>query len=848
MTDFILWFIFVNLLGGLVFPVCFTFFKKTIDRGYFVSKVAGLLFWGYFYWIGNVFDVIGNNRSGAITALGMLVLVALYFIKKNGFQEIAGWLKEHRQIVLFHEIVFLVAFLIWAIVRGGNPEISGTEKPMELAFINGIFSSPSFPPSDPWLSGYSISYYYFGYLIVAALMHLLGTASGVAFNLALALTFSLVACTSSGILINLLVKKEMSLSLQIDRKRIKQIILISLLAPLFILLISNAEGFLEVLHSKGIFWQATGPDQYSSGFWSWLDIQDLTESPMQPLDWVPSRYGGTWWWRASRVLQDYTATGDSREIIDEFPFFSFLLGDLHPHVLAMPYVLLAVYMGFYVFQYPLSGKEDKHQCLKYLKQPGLWFMALTTGSLLFMNTWDFPIYFGLISVAFIIPEIQKKGWKKEVFLDFLQFTIPFGITSIVLYLPFILSLSSQAGGLLPSLVYRTRMVHFLVMFFPQAMILAFFLIKKVVNQKDKKGFSRIFASGISLMIIAFLGSLLIPLMSQWIPQLITSLGKLTGMDTSLNVQSMLASTQSFLSIYGASSTSNLVQTSIHRFIQYPLMMIALTVVISVILFLLFRRKQGGDDIEGNVGTGNTLCCSDQYVLILIMLGALLTLFPELFYLRDQFGWRMNTIFKFYFQAWILFSLASAYAVSNIGYLKNKAGKVIGSVGAVLVICVGLAYPGFSILNKTGSFRNIEWSLDGNLFFEITNPEEVEAIEYLGTLPYGTVAEAIGGSYSNYGRVSRLSGYPTVLGWPGHELQWRGSSEEVGSRESDIEQLYEAYDWGTTQQILDKYQIRYVFIGSSERSKYQVREEKFANYLTIVFSNNDVVIYAYAETD
>jgi uncharacterized membrane protein len=52
-------------------------------------------------------------------------------------------------------------------------------------------------------------------------------------------------------------------------------------------------------------------------------------------------WGGIWWWRASRVLQDYALDGGPREIIDEFPMFSYLLGDLHPHVLAMPFALLA---------------------------------------------------------------------------------------------------------------------------------------------------------------------------------------------------------------------------------------------------------------------------------------------------------------------------------------------------------------------------------------------------------------------------------------------------------------------------------------------------------------------------
>ena len=64
-------------------------------------------------------------------------------------------------------------------------DAAGTEKPMELAFINAIMRSPTFPPSDPWLSGYAISYYYFGYVLVALLAKLTALPGAVAFNLGL---------------------------------------------------------------------------------------------------------------------------------------------------------------------------------------------------------------------------------------------------------------------------------------------------------------------------------------------------------------------------------------------------------------------------------------------------------------------------------------------------------------------------------------------------------------------------------------------------------------------------------------------------------------------------------------
>jgi len=711
---------------------------------------------------------------------------------------------------------------------------------MELAFINGIYQSPSFPPNDPWLSGYAISYYYFGYLIVAALMHLLGTASGTAFNLAVALTFALTAATSSGLLINLLTQKARDLSQSIDRKKLRRILLISLLAPLFILIVSNGEGFLEMLHSRGIIWQAQSDGTAVSGFWQWLDIQDLTQSPSQPLDWTPSRLGGTWWWRASRVLQDYTITGQSREVIDEFPFFSYLLADLHPHVLAMPYVLLALYAAFYVLQFSVAGIGSGANIWAYFKSPILWFLALATGSLLFLNTWDFPIYFGLISLAFILPVFTAEGWGKASWMKFFSFAISFGAASIFLYFPFLISLSSQAGGLLPSLVFRTRAVHFWVMFFPQIMVLVAFLGSRVHKGFPWRKWLKIFLVGLFVCLVLFMLSLMIPALGQIGPQILSVIGNAN----SANIQLLLSANQSLLGMYDAQSNSQLITQAIQQFISRPVMVLGLLALITLIWTLLFNAAE--KDAPESSPEGQPRHSSDTFIYLVILMGALLAIFPEFFYLRDQFGWRMNTIFKFYFQVWILWSLAAAYAVGGLIFIKNNPRKVLLTIGAVLVIGIGLAYPVFAIPDKTNSFRNIEWSLDGNQYYADTNALDLQAIQFLDTLPYGTVAEAIGGSYSSYGRVSKLSGYPTVLGWPGHELQWRGGGTEMGSRENDIKTLYETTDWETARQILTLYNIRYVFIGNMERSLYQVSESKFRSYMKEEFSNQDAVIYSWPE--
>ncbi len=250
------------------------------------------------------------------------------------------------------EVLFLLAFAAMAFVRAANPEILGTEKPMELAFINAILRSPTFPPHDPWLSGYAISYYYFGYVIVAMLARLAGTTGGVAFNLGVSLVFALSAVGAYGVVHDLLSVH----ALQSKAKAILSTgykLWLSLLGPVFVLLVSNAEGFLHVLHTRGLFWRVNDAGELTSSFWRWLDILDLNQPPAQPFAWIPTRFW--WWWRASRVVQDYNFSGAPLEIIDEFPVFSYLLADSHPHVLAMPFAFLAMGLALNLFLSPASS-------------------------------------------------------------------------------------------------------------------------------------------------------------------------------------------------------------------------------------------------------------------------------------------------------------------------------------------------------------------------------------------------------------------------------------------------------------------------------------------------------------
>ncbi len=334
------WWALSSLLGLMAWPLAWRVFSRLPDRGYGFSRALGILIAGYALWSGASVGVLRNDLGGALGAVVLLGALGAWSAAGR-WRECLSWARGHLRTLLTMEVLFLVAFAAWAFVRANNPEITATEKPMELAFLNAILRSDSFPPADPWLSGYAISYYYFGYVLLALLARLTGTASGVAFNLGNALWFGLSVLGAYSLLYNLL-------ALRPGRPPWAA----ALLGPVFVVISGNLEGLLDMLHARHLFWSVTAEGPLTSRFWTWLGIQDLSQPPGGAAAWLPTRY--LWWWRASRVVHDVNLAGSTIEVIDEFPFFSFLLADNHPHLLALPFILLAIGFALQVFQ---AGKR-----------------------------------------------------------------------------------------------------------------------------------------------------------------------------------------------------------------------------------------------------------------------------------------------------------------------------------------------------------------------------------------------------------------------------------------------------------------------------------------------------------
>jgi YYY domain-containing protein len=837
------WYLVGTFVGVIALPLVFRFFPSLPSRGFALARPLGLLIWGFTFWLLASFGVLQNDLGGQVLAVLIMLAFSLAELKGTRKDALLTWLRQNLRTVLTIEGLFLFVFLAWVLVRGMNPEVAYTEKPMELAFINSILRSTSFPPQDPWLSGYAISYYYFGYVMVAMLTRFSGVAAATAFNLANASWLAMTAVALYGIVFDLSLAGAWNSHHQTAKQVEKFARRAGFLGPLFVLLLSTYEGVLEILHAGGLFWKVDPQGQLSSRFWNWLSILDLNQPPTQPFDWIPSRGGGWLWWRGSRVLQDLNLGGQHIEVIDEFPFFSYLLADLHPHVLAMPFTLLAIALAMNLFFDGGTYLQQSRRLLDWARNENFWLIALVLGSLGFINTWDFPIYVGLFCLIWSFKSYRATGWKPGLLAEFLKNGLALGVAGMVLYLPFYLGFGSQAGGILPSLEFMTRGIHFWVLF----AVLLVPIIAFCLNQaKRKLGWSDFWKGArftlallsVLFILMVFYGALLLSFQA-WGAGLSASSNLFLS---ALGVK-MTQGGAAFAGVHAGYPAGEVLKASLLRRLQAPGTWLTLAALLTITLSVLLKRKTAQSvEIPAEGEHLRITNGAEELIFFLILFGLLLTIIPEFFYLRDQFGTRMNTIFKFYFQAWVFWGIAAASGSAVLfRQLRGWRGSVF-QIMWILVVAGGLAYPVIMLTDKTNSFSMKGWTLDGNAYLQKFNPEEYAAIGWLQDAPMGVVVEAVGGSYTDYARISTRTGLPTLLGWPGHESQWRGGGEEMGSRFADIQQLYETTDWNEAWRTLRDYNVRYVYIGNLERSTYRVSPSKFDSHLPLVFSNSSTRIY------
>lgn len=851
-----IWWLLLLIFGLVGWPLAFSLLRHLPDRGYVFARPIGMLLTGYILWLGASFRLLQNSVGGILVAMVFVVAIGLIWYRqlaKEG-DSLLGWLKREWRYVLVVETLFSVAFIGWVYFRAHNPNIetAGGEKWMEIAFINGILRSDYFPPQDPWLSGFGISYYYFGYVMMAKLTQLTGLISTIAFNLYIPTLFAMTLIAAYGIVANLVAIDQRTKSVGTTSDPLAShpsltwpALSTGFAGALFVGLMGNLIGVLEVLHKRGLL---------PAEFWIWLDIRDLKVPPSGPGDsWIPDRF--IWWWRGSRVLTDYNLAGREQEVIDEFPFFSFLLGDVHPHVLALPFVLLVTALALNLLTNPNRPTfNDTQPTLENLFQKiirgirltwqsiltatggriGFFLYAIFVGSLSFLNTWDFPIYLSVVGLAFIVwLARQRANWQLSV-LPGVGGTVMLAIIGVVLYLPFYATFQSQARGLLPNLWNPTRLPQFFVFFGPFLVAIVVLLLILSIHNKD-------WLKQISWTLpLTILGPFLLMLVIL-VTVLINPAGRgyIEGIINNPEVQAMI----------GASSVSALLQESLWRRLVNPWTFLFLGGLLGWVAALIIGLLNSTSNQELSIVRDNKL--AEKFALILLIVGLGLPLAVEFVYLRDNFGIRMNTIFKFYFQAWVLLALASAFTVYYGSVKLQGLPRVTWQLTITLLLAGAMVYPILATANKANNFQD-DPTLNGIAWISRQRPSDYAAIKWLreNSPEHAIILEAPGSGYAAYqytGRISALTGIPTLLGWGGHQSQWRGNYDEPGRREPDIELIFNTSNPLQAQELLNYYGVDYVYIGALERERYSPQGlGKFDQIMNIAFQQDEVTIYEFQQ--
>jgi YYY domain-containing protein len=779
MPESLLWWAAVQLVGVAVTPIALALFRWLPDRGYVFGKSLGLLLVAYVYWVGDLTGVLPNGRFSILgIVLALAVVSALVTWRTRA--DLDAYLRRQWRYILFAEVLFAVAFATAAVLRSYAPDIASGEKPMNFAFLNALLRADSFPPQDPWLSGHTLSYYYFGHLMVASLTKISGVEPGIAFNLGGVLLVALAVLNVFAVVYNLVLGKG----------RAGRALVFGLVAVVLLAVLSNLEGLFELLAAHGVG---------SKGFYGALGISGL-DGPRSTDAWYPTE--PYWWWRVTRIASVW----DQRE----FPFIGFLGGDIHPHMSALPFDLLVLGLALNLLRSPA---ELSHRF--WLRSP--WWLAviaLAVGAIGFINTWDLPTFFAVVLCAVLAQNFLREGrLNAAVLLRSTAFLAPLAILATALFLPFYTGFHPVGEGIqpletanrnFPSIeALATRPHHFL---YTWATLLAVAASFAVVALPGKGRWGR--------------------------PRAVLPAALLPGL-TPVALWAVLV-----LARRGPVGFGDELATRGASWITVALL-VGLLVVVSL-AFLRHLRAPPGEETDRSM----------LFALGALGTGTLLILGTEFFWAQDPVNLRTNTVFRLGFQAWVLLAVAAAFGLHYVtagwkpALLRQRAGRWAWAGAVAVVLAAGLIYPVTVTFYRTDDFQGHQ-SLDGLVLVSHFDRHEYDATIWLRDNVQGTpvVLEAIGESYSSDARISSRTGLPTVLGWPDHEYRWRDSWSPQGDRREDVKLAYETTSVREAAALLEKYDVRYVYVGGAERDTYGERGmAKFAKLGEIVYQNPKVTIY------
>ena len=811
MLDALRWLITVELIGLAAFPLAFYLLPRLADRGFTLSKPLGILLVSYLFWVLGLAH-IPTVQPIAIALVLLMAALSVYIAYRN-FDDLRDFITREWRTLVIAEAIFLVFFIGWTLFRSYDPFINHTEQPMDLALLSASINSQVGHPEDPWLRGEPVSYYYFGYWMMGALSQISAIQSHISYNLAIALIPAMSAMGIFGIVFNMVrmdkarsgvagtdsmstVRASVSAALA-DSTHRKLAIIAGIAAALFLVIVSNLEGVLEFMRLNGMG---------SQGFYDWIRINDLPGPiDMPPQSWTPPDFW--WWFHASRVINTFDGVHFIDNTIQEFPFFSFLLGDMHPHVMSIPFIALFIGIALNIYRLPSDFWRNYRSVYPYAI---VLTAALVLGGLGFNNLWDMPTFAALlIGVLAIRVYRERSDIPQSVALAFFPVGLAILALAALMYSPYLLDINAGVNGI-GVVITHTRAIHMFIVW-------------------------GLFLTAITPFLLATFWQTTVQ--RDWATQTLTA--------GALAFAPWLLWTLAYLPSDGS------VEEVIGRFIGILPLTALVAIGVYNALYLARQENEGGR----------------LFATILAVLGLGLIIGSEFLFIRDFFNNRGNTVFKLYYQAWILLAAASAFAVYYwLSTIRSRTGwraafSYLWAAAFVLLLIGSLYYPLAAAKTKPDT-PYAGPTLDGLSFVQQNRPAEYDAIAWLkqNAPPDAAIVEAVG-EWSDWGLVSRSTGLPTIVNWLGHQKQWRGGWEKFDAdkpdvsralrdkyfddRTAEVERIYTTLDPAEAQVILYKYDIDYVYIGQRERDKYGIEGiPKFDAIADAVFAdpNGEAIIY------
>ena len=665
------WYLLAAVLGVVGMAVTGRLFRGFADKGWMFSKVVSITITGFLTWF---LVSIKLLKFTTVTCVGITVVFGIVCILLYEKQRKAGYdclPIDNLDLVYIEEILFFAVFLMWTYLAGFHPAAHGTEKFMDYGFMEAMMRSKTLPATDIWYSQGKINYYYGGQYFAVFLTKLSGTQVELTYNLmrtfvaafAFVLPFSLV--------------RQMTVDMQGKKVYGWKKRLPSITGFIAGLAVSIAGNMHYVVYAQIIPLIQKLKGQEVDSYW----FPDAT------------RYIGF-----NPDVPDKT--------IHEFPCYSFVLGDLHAHVVNIMFVLLLLGLLYAWMQKVRNTTPSveklgaKKFWMQQLLMPHILAAAMLLGMFHWTNYWDFVIYYVVTggTVLFMNIICLKGDIKRIIAVTAAQAVEIFAVATVII-LPFTLQFTTMVQGV--RLAQNHSLPHQLLILWGLPTILTLVFVISLIVGKLKR----------------------------------------------LNHKSL-----------------------------YRLM--------------------------------KAIRTPDLFAVIMGLCAIGLVAIPELVYVRDIYengNARANTMFKLTYQAYIMFGMTMVYVIFRQLFVnRRKILKAVGVIGLALLLWT-CGYFGKSVDSWFGQVLDPSQykGLNATAFLETDYAEDVGAIRWLKENIEGSpvVLEANGDSYSEYERVSAMTGLPTVMGWYVHEWLWRNDVADLNAKADEIETIYTSTNAAEVQSMI-----------------------------------------------